>query len=391
MERLNALRVVFAKEVLDNARDRRSLLVALIYPLMGPLLLGLIVSMVTTVITMGSQPIQKLHMVGAAHAPALVAFLAEKTIVPEDPGGDPEDLVRSGKLGAVIVVPESFSRHFDAGETAPLSVVVNTAHLPGLVALNRVANLLAEFNSTIWTRRIAQHGVDIGVLRPLAIDTVNVAMRNDTVHVLLLMVAPLFIFNVFMGGVYITIDITSGERERDSLEPLLINPLDRWVLMLGKFLAALFFTGVAVAVQLTAFKAAFMIAGGAGSVVSATLTPGVLIGIFLMAVPLMMVAVGVQFVIATITRSLKEAQTYLGFLPLVPALPGMLIVFAPVEVREWMMAVPAFSQTLLLGQIVRGQTVAMADVALASGATTAFAILLLALLARLYESEKMVF
>ncbi len=383
--------VVFVKEVVDNARDRRSMMVALLYPLMGPLLLGLIIGMVDSVMSMNTKPIEKLAVQGIDNAPALVKFLAKKDIQAVPPDDDPEEMVKRGQVGTVIRIAEDFKADFDANRPARIEVVVNTARLPGLVALNRVANLLAEFNSVVWTERIGDHGLDIQVLRPFDIRTVNVSARDDSASVLLLMIAPLFIFNVFMGGVYITIDITSGERERDSLEPLLINPLERWGLLLGKYAAAVFFTGVAVLVQLVAFKLAFQGAGATGAAFAETLTPYMIAGLFALGVPLMMVAVGVQFLIATITRSLKEAQTYLGFLPLIPALPGMLMLFAPVTVQNWMLSIPAFSHTLLIGRLIRGEAPDLGHAAIASASSLALAALLLLLLARLFDREKLAF
>ena len=114
-------------------------------------------------------------------------------------------------------------------------------------------------------------------------------------------------------------------------------------------------------------------------------------GIFIITLPLMMVAVGVQFIIATLTRSFKEAQTYLGLLPLVPAIPGMILVFAPVQAQKWMMMIPTFSQTLLMGQVVRGEPLAWGNVVLSMTSSTLAAFILIFLAARLYERENLIF
>ncbi len=224
----------------------------------------------------------------------------------------------------------------------------------------------------------------------MQIVSLDVAAGTHIADILLLMVPPLIIFNLFMGGVYMAIDTTSGERERGSLEPLLINPVARWGLMLGKYLAALFYTAFAVAVQLTAFKLIFEYVGG-DLAFARVLDAGAIAGIFIVSVPLMMVAVGVQFIIATMTRSFKEAQTYLGLLPLVPAIPGMVLVFAPVQAKEWMMTIPTFSQTLLLSDFVQGEAVAVSDALVSMSTSVLAALVLLVIAARLYEREKLIF
>ena len=383
--------VVFAKEVVDNSRDRRSLLVALIYPLLGPIILGLLISAVVDVVSEKSAREVTLAIKNAPAAPDLVEFLEKRGVAVVAGPADPQAAVREGRIEVVVIVPDDFDRRFRAERTASITVVANSSRLSGLIALNRVAALLGEYNTEVWGRRIGDRGVDFRVLRPLSIDSIDVSSGTHIAEILLFMVPPLFIFNLFMGGVYLAIDTTSGERERGSLEPLLINPVERWGLMLGKYLAALFYTGVAVLVQLVAFKVVFQTAGGGTLTFAGLFDAAAVAGVFLLTLPLMMVAVGVQFIIATVTRSFKEAQTYLGLLPLVPAIPGMVLVFAPVQAKAWMMTVPAFSQTLLLGAFVRGEGVTLVDAALSMASSSVAALALIVLAARLYEREKLIF
>lgn len=386
--------IVFAKEVKDNVRDRRSLLVALIYPLMGPILLGLMMAMAASVVSGGGgedAPKFTLHVQGAEYGPALTAYLEENGVVVKPAPEDPRESVRLGKVNIVLVISGDFSVMFNAKRTASVQVISNPSRLPGLMALNRVASLLGGFNQSVWSRRLADESVDMKVLRPLAIDSINVGTITHITDILLFMAPPLIIFNVFMGGVYLAIDTTSGERERGSLEPLLINPIERWGLMLGKFLAALLFTAAAVLVQLAAFKTVFNMMGGPASPFAKILSVPTLPGVIITLAPLMMLAVGTQFIIATLTRSFKEAQTYLGLLPLAPALPGLVMVLSPVEAEKWMMAVPAFSQTLLLGQFVRGESVEWLNIIISVSSSTALALILIACAAGLYTREELIF
>ena len=322
---------------------------------------------------------------------SLIAFLKQKGIEATPAPADPKAAVSKGAVEMVVVIPEDFKARFEAEKTATITIIANSSRLPGLIALNRLANHLSVFNSQVWNKRINKRGLDIQVLRPLSIKSVDVTSGAHIANILLFMVPPLFIFNLFMGGVYLAIDTTSGERERGSLEPLLINPVERWGLMIGKYMAALLYTAVAVVVQLIAFKIVFQAAGGGGYDFAGILPVLAVGGIFLITLPLMMVAVGVQFIIATLTRSFKEAQTYLGLLPLVPAIPGMILVFAPVQAQNWMMMIPTFSQTLLLGQIVRGEALAGGDVVLSMTSSLLAAAILVFIAARLYERENLIF
>ena len=383
--------IVFAKEVVDNSRDRRSLLVALIYPLLGPVILGLLISAVVGVVAVKSTTNVTLPVIGAEHAPELAKFLEGRGVTVVPGPADPEAAVREGVVENVVVIPEGFGPLFRAQKTATITIVANTSRLPGLVALNRTAVLLGDFNRDVWGERIRSRGIDFRVLQPLHIASIDVTSGTHIAQILLFMVPPLIIFNLFMGGVYLAIDATSGERERGSLEPLLVNPVERWGLMLGKYLAALLFTSIAVMVQLMAFKFVFYSSGSADVSFAHLFDMATVIKITGLTLPLMMVAVGVQFIIATLTRSFKEAQTYLGLLPLVPAIPGMVLVFAPVHAQSWMMAIPTFSQTLLLGRFVRGDDVALLDAVISMSSSMIVALILIAFAARLYEREKLIF
>jgi sodium transport system permease protein len=383
--------VVFAKEVLDNARDRRSLLIALIYPLMGPLLLGLMISAVGKVTVGGGGHDVTLAVEGIEHGPQLVSWLSDNGIIVEQAPDDVEAAVKNGTIELAVVIPPDFTQLMAAEQTTTLTIVVNTSRLSGLVSINKVAALLGVFNTEVWGERIASRGVDYQNLQPIAIENINVTSGAQIADIFLLMVPPLFILNVFMGGVYLSIDTTSGERERGSLEPLLINPIERGALVFGKFLAALLYTFVAVVVQVIALKIAFQVAGGAGVNFSQTLSITTILSIVIVTLPLMAAAVAVQFIIATTTRSFKEAQTYLGLLPLVPAIPGMVLVFAPVQAHTWMMMIPTFSQTLLLGQFFRGELLDPSHLAISMGTTLLFAAVLLVLAIRLYDREELIF
>jgi sodium transport system permease protein len=382
--------IVFIKETVDNSRDRRSLLVALIYPLLGPLLIGLMISAIVDVTTAAKPGQASLVLSGAGYAPDLVRFLNDRGIRVIDAPPDVDGAVSSGDMEIVVVISEDFDAKFKAGRTARITVVSNSSRLPGLIALNRTATLLGDFNRKIWGQRIKGKGVDLDVLRPLTIDSRDVKAGVHIVEILLLMVPPLFIFNLFMGGVYLAMDTTSGERERGSLEPLLVNPVARWGIMLGKYLAALLYTAAGVLVQLVAFMVIFQAVGG-DFAFARVFNVTAVAGIFIVTLPLMMVAVGVQFIIATLTRSFKEAQTYLGLLPLVPAIPGMVMVFAPVQAREWMMTIPIFSQTLILGRMVQGEALVLSDTLISMSTSIGAAAVLMFFTAWLYGREKLVF
>jgi len=219
----------------------------------------------------------------------------------------------------------------------------------------------------------------------------NVGRAGNLGFMFLNMIPPFLMFTLFIGGVYLTLDATSGERERGSFEPLMINPVTRSQVLIGKLGAAVVFTLVALAVQVVAFWV--MLHSVPSEALGIGELPSVLHLALLLPVcfPLALFAVATQLIITAVTRSMKEAQTYLGLLPLVPGIAGMILVFVPVKVHSLLAAIPTFGQTLLMGQIVRSEEVSWALIGVAVLATLVFTAALLALGFRLYEREEILF
>jgi len=206
--------------------------------------------------------------------------------------------------------------------------------------------------------------------------------------ILLTMIPPFLIFTLFTGGVHVALDSTSGERERGSFEPLLMNPVTRNQVLTGKLGATIVFTLLAVAVQAVAFW--IMLHSVPQESLGVTTAPDALRLALIVSVclPLVFLASATQLLISAVTRSMKEAQTYLGLLPLIPGIAGMVLAMAPVNARPLLAAIPTFGQTLLMGQVVRGEGVSAVFIGITAIATLAATALLLYLAFRLYEREE---
>jgi sodium transport system permease protein len=204
---------------------------------------------------------------------------------------------------------------------------------------------------------------------------------------------PYFVIMViFVGGMHVVIDATAGEKERGSLEPLLINPVARAEFVLGKLMASIPFAMLAVFMNLVAFAIAFN-AVPLEEFLGFQLTIDVLalLKIFLISLPMILLAGSLQMIIATFTRSFKEAQSYVGFLPLIPALPGIGLAFMPVKPTPWVMLIPTFGQQILINQFMRAEPVSLLNVILSSAATLVLAILLTVIAVYLFKQERIIF
>jgi len=380
---------VLFKELRDHTRDRRSLMLALIYPMLGPLLVagGLFLAGKTLQGDFRERFVS-VPVVGIERAPDLKAYLEDNNVrftkAPQSRMAQ-EDAVREGRLPVVMIVPDNANGR----DAFTIELITNTGRVDNLRVTSRLSWIVRGFNDHIADEKALAAGLPEGYATSVKIERVNVARDANIAVFFYNMMPPLVIFMIFLGGVHLAIDTTVGERERGSLEPLLLAPVERWVLLLAKALAALAFTAVTTVVNLAAFRIFMGLAASSSDRLVAPPGWDVFVLAFVVTVPLMAAAVALQMSVAVITRSMKEAQIYLGLLPLVPALPGMVMVFSPMNPTDATVAVPVLGQMLLINQLIAGQSLDPSHVLIASLTTSLSAGLIFLLAAKWFRREKM--
>lgn len=389
---MRAVLAVFRKEMRDHLRDRRSILIAMIYPLMGPLLLGLMFVFGGGSMQRGAAGASGPLIVPVVHpdrAPALMDFLVHHGAVLAETDDDPLDLIRSGRLAFALILPARPAS--GAAAALPVRLVTNPARFDAIVATGRLIELLNAYQRSTLESRLRAAGLPVGLIDVLDIRQENVGRAAGPSVILLSMIPPFLIFTLFTGGVHVLLDSTCGERERGSFEPLLMNPVTRAEVLCGKLGATIVFTLMALAGQVAAFWV--MLHAVPRESLGLVAPPGVwrLVVVVSVCLPLVFLAAATQLLISGVTRSMKEAQTYLGLLPLVPGLAGMVLALAPVNARPLLAAIPTFGQTVLMGQLVRSEFVDLGFVGITAFATLLTTALLLYAGFRLYDRDEILF
>jgi sodium transport system permease protein len=205
------------------------------------------------------------------------------------------------------------------------------------------------------------------------------------------MLPYLVMMAIFIGSMYLAIDSTAGERERRSLEPLLINPVPRWKLMTGKLLATTLLGTVSLSLTVVTFAIAisFIPAGDLG--LELELDPVTALLLFLVALPVTLIASSLQTIVAAFTKSFREAQTWVSLLLLVPMIPSFWLMVFPVKAKLWMMALPLLAQNVLIDRLVRGEGVNLSYFALSTVTTLLCGLALWGICAGLYRREGLLF
>ena len=385
---MRAILTVMLKEVVDNIRDRRSISAALLFPLLGPAATAGIIFLTGEIIADRADRPVKVPVVGAKNAPGLVNFLEQRGVTVLSPPADPARAVRKGEHDLVLVIPKEHGAQLREARGATVRVVVDDSRRTGRITSRRVRRLVQAYGRQIGSLRLLARGVDPTLGQAMALETVDVSTPEGRAAVLLAVLPYFIVLSIFLGSFYIAIDTTAGELERRSLEPLFINPVARWKLLFGKFLATLGFAVVGLGIAMIGFWAVPKLISTDSLGIPIRLHAAVLVQIFLLVLPLTALASAAQMIVATFARSFKEAQTYLSFFMVVLVIPGTVLSIMPLKAKAWMMLIPAFSEQLLIGKMIRGDAVSALLVTICMVTTAAAACAGLWVAAWLYRGER---
>jgi len=386
------LLAVFRKEVLETLRDRRTLLSSLVMgPVLGPLLFIGVLSLSLKQSVTAIDDAVPLTVIGAEHAPNLVQQLRERGITITLRDGAAEDVSRwieaDGELVALLI-PGGFGERLLAGTPARVMLFADGSNNKAERRANRVRAALAGHSATVAALRLQARGISPMVAQPLVIDEIDLSTPTSRATLVLGMLSYIVLVVTLVGGLYLAIDATAGERERGSLEPLLTAPVPRQHLIYGKVLAAAFFMALALALVMTTLVASIQRVPLEEIGMSANFSPAVALAVFGAMLPFVAVGAALLTVVASFTRSYKEAQTWLGVVLLVPTLPIAIAGLLDVRATAALMAVPSLSQHLLMQGLLRGEPLSAGYTAISVASTLALGVALTWLAGRLYQREK---
>ncbi len=388
---MSTLLTVFRKEVLDNFRDRRTMLTALLMgPLFGPLLFGFVINMSIERSMSDAEQSLDVPVIGAERAPNLMAYLHSANLNVVDAPADRDAAIEAIKVGThnvVVIVPEGIAESLLDGVPARIELVSDQANSGGDRDARRVRNALRAYNQQLAGLRLVARGISPTVMQPLIVDDIDVSTPSGRSGMLLGMMSYFFIFALLMGGMYLAIDSTAGERERGSLEPLLALPVTRDQLMLGKIAATCLFMALSLALSLVAFSVALRFMPLESLGMTPNFGPQVMLAAFLILLPFVLLGAALMTLVASFTKSYREAQTWLSVLLMLPTLPILIVSILTLRPQLSFMFVPSLSQHLLLVDMVKNEPINGLHVLISVASTLALGILLTWICARLYRRE----
>lgn len=386
-----AVGIVFVKEMRENLRDRRVILSAFFFGvLLAPAIFGIGATIASKRALESQDEPLKLAVAGGARAPNLLRFLTENGAQISSTSLSADEAaraVRAGEHELVLLIDAQYAEQLRAGAPAPLSLVVDSANSRTAAAVERARGLLQAYERRLAALRMLARGVSPEAIAPLDLRTLDVATPAGRALLLLGMLTYFFLMSMLVGGFYLAIDTTAGERERGSLEPLLSLPVARAELIIGKMLATGAFMAASLLLTLAAFGVVLARISLESLGMSANFGPRVILGVFAVMAPFIPLGAGLMTVVASFTRSNREAQSWLSVVMFLPIAPIMFAVISSTKPTAALMLVPSLSQHLLATSLMRGDEIPILHIVISAGATLAVGVALVWLAVRLYQRE----
>ena len=389
---MSIMRIVAKKEFRDGVRDRRALLSAFFFPLSAPLFIYFLLNAVIEMSQVDETVSVPIY--GADAAPGLIAYLNEVGIDVDH--RDPQTLdevksqVANQALDFALMIPEDFQDTMASYRPPDLLIVSDSSRNDIAAQVGQLRRVLNQYNQELISLRLIARGVSPKVTigaRPISIDVASDQKRTANV----LNFIPIYVLMAaFVAGLGIAIDGTAGERERKSLEPLLINPIRPTDIIFGKWFASGTFALLGMLATLVLCVVAMFALPIEEIGLSFEISTKQAIALLMVSLPVPYIAASLQILLGLFAKSFKDAQSYIGILVILPMVPVIIRQFMPFVTEPWMAGIPIFAQSVLMMDVLAGSGYSFLSlsVALISGFVASALLCLVA--ARLLMTERMI-
>ena len=353
--------IVFAKEVIDALRDRRTLLRLMIPAvLMGPLLLLALSGLISSLEDRAEK--REVLVAGIEHAPTLRNFIERQTFTIKTAPADYEARLRATTLlEPVMVIAKDFEVELLAGAQPTVEIVSDSANQRAAAGVGSLQRLLGGFNRERAGLNLALRGVSTELLSPVDVEERDLASVQARAARITGIIPMFIIMAVLYGALTAALDSTAGERERGSLEPLLMNPVQQIALVLGKW-GAVASLGMVVALlsSLSFIPAQWFLKSD--SLQAMFQFGGYEVLVFLLLqVPLAAGLGALLMALAIRSKTFKEAQAGSALVITLVGLAPMVSLLNPGGDAPWYLWLPGLAQNTLMMAVLKGETLSVAQ------------------------------
>lgn len=356
---------IYSKEISDAMRDRRTLMMVLASSL---LLVPMLLFVFSTVMSqVESQAIDRSVMaVNMKDAPGLENYILRQGYQIKQAPADYEEKSRSKELiKPVLLVPAHFEEDLAQLKRVELEIAYDTSNRQAEMGLNPLRRLLNGYVQERSGLNLMMRGVSAEVLQAIAVKERHISRPDERRVTITGMLPMVLIMAIVMGGMFAAIDSTAGERERGSLEPLMMNPVSGLQLAIGKTAAVATVSVLIVVLTVSSFFPAQSVI--ANEALRAEFQFGVkdALAFLLVLVPLAAALSALQVALSLTCKTFKEANVRNQLLSLTVSFLPLFFILNPGKEPAWLGWVPVMAQTQMMNQVLKGELVATNSIAIA--------------------------
>ena len=392
---MNKIKIVYKKELLDTIRDRRTIISMIIVPiLLFPLLTLGFSSFAVSMIEKSAGETHKVAVTGINNAPELYAIIDSSSKVEIVEVDSIEQAINDKLIRAALIIPEDFADKIETIDSTSVTISYNGTETKSDFAADKLRDFVNEYRRNIVNKRLAENELDLQLIKPFKIINNNVGKEKMGAFMLAMFLPYIIIILSMIGAMYTAIDLTAGEKERGTLETILVSPIPRWQLATGKFLTilttSLVSTILAISSMFATMAFGIMSAGPMAENVGFDITFQMVFVILLMMLPTACLFSALLMSISIFAKSFKEAQSYTSPLMIVVILPALVSFIPGVELNLQLAFVPIVNICLLIKEALIGniEWLYVLIIFLSTSIYAAFAIFITH---RLFEKESVIF
>jgi len=355
------IKLIFIKELVGTVRDKRTIIAMIIIPLIFyPLLfmgIGYFNQMGNEI---SEEAISKIIIIGAEFSPPLVKYFQNNPKIEIlSIQNNPLLKLQKGEVQLILIIPSDFKDRIEEGESCPLILKYDATETKSRIAQKRISQVIAEYEKEIISQRLSMMHLKEEFIRPLILQTENVASPQKVTGSLLGVLLPyLIVILIFVGAMHTAVDITAGEKERGTITTLLVSQINRLEIVLGKCFAVMLISFISMILGLIGLTLAFLsgtsIMGGIEGV-EFGISFSTIFLLFLVLLPLVGLASAVLIMVGIFARNIKEASSYITPIYMLTVFLGIISISQGIELSGKMFLVPVLNSSFVFKEILMGK------------------------------------
>ncbi|MCP4581698.1 MAG: ABC transporter permease [candidate division Zixibacteria bacterium] len=391
------IRIIYKKELLDTIRDKRTIISMIVVPIfIFPLMTLGFSAFAASMAEKSAEETHQIAIIGGDSAPELYALIdssTEVSICIIDPDSL-EQAINSKKVRAALIIPKDFQEKILAIDSTGLIILFNAAEAKSNFAADKIAKIVNIYHGRIVEGRFSERNLDPLLNEPFELERENVAKEKMGSFLLSMFIPYIIIILCMIGAMYTAIDLTAGEKERGTLETILVSPVPRWQLATGKFLTILTTSVVSTVLVLSSMTGTMYL--GLLSTTAMTeflgfeITPVMIFVILLMMIPTACLLSALLMSISIFAKSYKEAQSYISPLMILVILPALVSFIPGVELNMKLAFLPLVNICLSIKEALMGN-INWLYIAIIFTSTVIYAAFAIFVTHRVFEKESVLF